>query len=294
MSAILGSFLAINSGLAIASKAVNTKITEPMNEKIISEGLYHVTTKENVEAILKSKYVKPSGYVASYGKKKSFFFGGLPNANDLRKNVYGSLSVYEFDALKIDIKKDEYGNDLPKEDARKILSKFKQRILNDDAISYEGKCLLNDKCCSHVSLVYDFDKDHNIVLREKTQEEIDNGYKPSEEIIEALNISKSKFDNVKSLASLYAYEVKNPIQRVFNMIKDKIFNKNKYLMLESTGSSNEIVNNKPNTNNMKLANSLKEQVVSRDDVIENDISDLVMENTIKEEPQKVQETDFMR
>ena len=219
---VLGSFLAINS-VIIASKTVNTKITETMNEKILSEGLYHVTSKENVEAILKSKYIKPSGYISSYGKKKSFFFGGLPNANDLRRNLYNALSNYEFDALKIDIKKDENGNDIEMEEAQKRLSKFKQRVLNDDAITYKGKCMLNDKCCSHVSLVYDFDKNHDIVLREKTEEELEKGYVPSDEIVQALNVSKNKLDNAKSLVSIYAYEIKSPFQRAFNLIKERIF-----------------------------------------------------------------------
>lgn len=240
MSVILGSFLAINSGI-IASKAILTKINEQMNDKIISEGLYHVTSKENVDAIIKSKYIRPSNYIISYGRKRCFFFGGIPSPNDLRKNVGNSFSSYEFNALKIDFKKDKDGNNIDKEESLKLLRKYKQRSFNDDAICYNGKCELNDKCFSSVSLVYDFDINHNIVLREKTEAEKINGYVPSEEIVKALNISKSKISNVKTFGSVYKYEVVRPARKIFEIIKEKLTRKPKYPMINSAYKVNNEV-----------------------------------------------------
>ncbi len=270
-SMLLGSFVAVSS-VVVASRAVNAKVTEDMNEKILSEGLYHVTKKENVEAILKSKYIKPSGNITSYGKKRCFFFGGLPNANDFFKNVSNPFLNYEYDALKIDINKDENGNDIGREEALKRLSNFKQRILNDDAITYKGKCMLNDKCCSHVTLVYDLDKEKNIVLREKTQEEIENGYTPTQEVLQFLAVSNNSIINtvnrVKGCGSVYTYEAKNTFKRIFEVIKEKLTRKPKNLMLNSgvvDGNANRTDGEK-RINNPNFINGLKSDVMQKGDI----------------------------
>ena len=180
--------------LLLLTKTIYTKINnvDGVCEKILNEGLYHVTTKENAEAIIKSGYLKPSNGVSSLGKGKSFFFPGLPSYINLCINTANYANKYEITAIKIKINESE-------------LDSFKQRTFSDNAIIYEGKCLIPSDRTEIVSLVLDFDKDHNIIVREKGIDEI---YKPSDELINALKLKEGYIYTIKNLMVGYVKEIK--------------------------------------------------------------------------------------
>ena len=56
----------------------NTNAIDGLNDSIKQNGLYHFTNESACDKILESGYVKKSGYITSYGNKKSFFFNGVP------------------------------------------------------------------------------------------------------------------------------------------------------------------------------------------------------------------------
>ena len=145
---VLETFVAINSGV-LATRAINTKVDKDMRNKILSDGLYHVTTDENAEKIMESGYIKPSNVILSLGKKKCFFFAGTPSYKDLSSNCASEATKYEFKAIKLMPNNEE-------------LSKFRQRTFNDDSITYKGRCNLPKERTEVVDLVLDIDEKGNI------------------------------------------------------------------------------------------------------------------------------------
>ena len=263
---ILGTFIAINSGI-LATKMIYTKVDEKMNNEIINNGLYHVTTPENADKILESGYIKPSSNFISMGSKKCFFFAGKPSYNDLLRNVSSSSTSYEFSAVKIDLKKDAQNNEVPTEKAKEILSNFKQRSFNDDAIVYKGKYELNNSCATKVQMVLDLDEKGNIISREKTEEEIEKGeYVPSQELVDKLNLHKltnnTKLNSLKS----YPVEVKETFLKVFSKFKD-MFTRNK----------NTKMLNPPNNDLSNLSNS-NENVIADTSDFSKDLQGMVKSN----------------
>jgi hypothetical protein len=101
------------------------------------------------------------------------------------------------------------------------LSKFRQRIYNDDAITYRGKCELPDDRAQIVDLVLDIDEKGNVYTREKTQEEIENGYIPNEKLSEYIKKENALVSFAKSYANEYK-SVGSKIKRNFKELMDKI------------------------------------------------------------------------
>jgi hypothetical protein len=200
--------------LLLLTKTIYTKVNniDGVYEKILNEGLYHVTTKENAEAIMKSGYLKPSNGVSSLGKGKSFFFPGIPSYINLCINTANYANKYEMTAIKIRLNESE-------------LNSFKQRSFSDNAIIYEGKCIIPSDRTEIVSLVLDFDKDHNIIVREKGMDEV---YQPSEELINELKLKEGYIYTVKNLLTGYVKEVKefkNNVSKLVVYSYDKLSNK---------------------------------------------------------------------
>ena len=142
---------------------------------------------------------------------------------------------YEYTAVKVDFKKDN--EEEIKNSKRKLLN-FKQRDLTDDAIVYEGKCDLKDKCISKVHMVLDLDENKNIYLRQKTQEEIEKGkYEPSQELKDKLGIEGSVIDRISNILKIYEHNIENRklFSEVYSKIKglfSKIKKDNNKLLLE--------------------------------------------------------------
>ena len=59
----------------------------------IEKKLYHFSSRENIDKILESGYIKTSDVFTSYGKKVSFMFAGLPSINSLLTNLNTSPST---------------------------------------------------------------------------------------------------------------------------------------------------------------------------------------------------------
>lgn len=91
-------------------------------DKITDQGLYHFTSLDSAEKILSSGYLKKSGNIKSYGKKKSFFFAGQPSFEDMVSNL-------DFQPKKVAVKFDI-------DDVE--LSDFSYRKYLDQAVTYDG------------------------------------------------------------------------------------------------------------------------------------------------------------
>lgn len=222
---ILKTFIAVNSAILV-TRAINTKIDESMREKILSDGLYHVTTEENADKIMRLGHIKPSSNLLSLGSKKCFFFAGLPSYKDLASNCASEASKYEFKAIKIMPNAEE-------------LSKFKQRSFNDDSITYKGKCELPDERTKIVDLVLDIDDKGNIYTREKTQEELEKQYIPSDELVKKMkSLAKSNVIGVMGKAYISEYKtVGRKISTKLSSLKDILMGK-KQIKLPKGNSDN--------------------------------------------------------
>ncbi len=286
---ILETFIAINSGI-IASKMIHTKIEEQMNEEIIENGLYHVTSEENADLILESGYIKPSNNFISLGRKKCYFFAGQPSYTDLCKNVASSSTSYEFCAVKIDLKKDANSNEIPKEKAKQILSNFRQRSLNDDSITYRGKCNLKDKCATKVQMVLDLDEKGNIISREKTKAEIENGkYIPSDELTKKLNMEKNN-NLMKNMIKSYPNEIIHTYSKIFSKLKSFVNNRKMKTNLLNESSSTLIDNQNVDINKNSFNDDLHKMVNQDNDITVS----LGNENSKKIERDKEQSDDTYR
>lgn len=197
----LGSFIVAgfvaDIGMIQASKMVHNKITKKeTKEKILNEGLYHFTSDANIDKILESKELRTSkGFlINNFGKDKAYMFAGVPTFDVFAKNIKDELDpmihqISEVSAVKINIQEEQ-------------LDKFKTRELNDGAIVHEGNVNLDDKEIEKVVFVLDLDKEGNYYFREKTIDEIENGYEQSGELQEKLqknrgNIVKAGFRSLK-------------------------------------------------------------------------------------------------
>ena len=203
---VLETFAAINSAL-LATRAINTKIEQDMRNKILADGLYHVTTAENAEKIMESGHIRPSSNILSLGSKKCFFFAGLPSYRDLSSNCASEASKYEFKAIKI----------LPNSEE---LSNFRQRSFNDDSITFKGRCDLPEERTQIVDLVLDIDEKGNIYTREKTEEELEK-YIPKEELVQKMQELGSN-NTLGIMGKAYLTEYKTVGQKLIKKLADKL------------------------------------------------------------------------
>ncbi len=172
--------------------------SDAMVQKIVNDGLYHITSMENVQKILDSGYVKAGNVISSYGNKKSFFFAGTPGVGDVASNIGNFLDKHV--AVKFDIDKSQ-------------VSDFRYRSLGDQAVTYDGNFnfLPSQAHLVYLGMVYENGK---LAYKEISKSEFDN--------YESL-IGKNKIENLKlnlqNLVLGYAFEYNNTIKRI-NLIKD--------------------------------------------------------------------------
>lgn len=129
--------------------------------KCYNEGLYHITTEENLLKILESGYIKSSNLFNSYGEKKVFMFAGIPSFEEVCSNIGGKSKLI---AIKINPSYEQ-------------LSDFLYRDKNDSAITYSGNLEINDK---QIEIAYlGLNKnDEKLEYKKINKEEYDN-YKPN-------------------------------------------------------------------------------------------------------------------
>lgn len=254
---ILGSFIAINTAI-LATRAINTKVDDVMRGKILNEGLYHVTSEDAANKIMDSEYIRPSGIGYSLGSKKCFFFAGPPSYKDLSSNCASEATKYEFKAVKVMPNKEELCN-------------FRQRSLNDDSITYKGRCDLPEKRAKIVDLVLDLDKDGKIFTREKTEEEIEN-YTPSKELVDKM--TEMNQNTLKVLGKSYFQEymtVGSKLKEKFIKFKDKMLGSNRLKLNEGKSEKNILEKNIPNnfigSSDKRIESELKENTYSIEESI---------------------------
>lgn len=97
--------------------------SEIISNKILTDGLYHLTDVDSAQKILESGMVKKSGVITSYGPSKSFFFAGQPSLEDVSINLNG----FEEKRIAVKFKIDE-GE----------LANFKFREFDDQAVVNYG------------------------------------------------------------------------------------------------------------------------------------------------------------
>ena len=175
--------------IALMTKIIKTNISESSKQYIEENHLYHCSSKENIQKILESGYLKPATglfkNITSYGKSCCFMFAGTPEIESYIKNI--SYDPYSnptqiTHAVEFDIKKEELGN-------------YKTRPFSDEAIMYEGYCVFPQNRVKPVELVTDLnkDKDGNIIglrVRKRTEQEINQSpdeYIPSNEYMKYIS-----------------------------------------------------------------------------------------------------------
>lgn len=206
---LLTSFICICALNVEFTKAQQYSLREETREKILNEGLYHFTSKEVAERIIKDQYLRPTkGKVANHGgKDKVFMFAGIPSVVDFSRNLPSNLNPFisgnlEFSAVKTEPNKYE-------------LSHFKER-LQDSAITYEGHYNIGADRAKAVELVLDIDEKGKCNFREKTQEEIENGYVPKKELLDYLESKKKSA--LRGEAELIWFDVKRGIDAIPRML----------------------------------------------------------------------------
>lgn len=130
-------------------------INDIEKQEILKNGLYHITKdEETAEMIIKSQHLKPAKGIMkninSYGTASVCFFCGMPDVEMYMKNTEFRQS------------KNPYINPTIVENAIKILpqkkeelANYKVRGLTDNAIIYEGYCVLPQEETQKVYLVPD-------------------------------------------------------------------------------------------------------------------------------------------
>ena len=188
----VGSFIAYNAAaLVLKSTYTNVENVEEVRKTILDEGLYHITKEEYANKIMEDRAIKPSSGILSLGSKKVFFFAGIPNLESLKENVAGQYRQYEWIAIKINPEESDLKN-------------YKVRAHDDYSVAYNGKCELDGKKVKKVNLVLDMDKEGELFIREKTQEEIEKGpYAPRQEIKDKYKMPSNSLQVYKDMGASY-------------------------------------------------------------------------------------------
>ena len=191
------------------TKTQHYNLEENTKEKILSDGLYHFTSKEVANKIVQDKFFRPTKGILNnhLGKDKVYMFAGMPDMASFFKNLPAKLSPFvtgnlEFSAVKLNPNEQELAN-------------FKER-LQDSAVVYEGRYDIGENRARAVELVVDLDKYGKCIFREKTKEELVNGYVPSEDLLQY--IEDHKIGKARSGIQLLYEEVKSGLTSLPNML----------------------------------------------------------------------------
>lgn len=204
-----------NSVIAVALKTVRAEIDEKGKQEILEHGLYHVTQNEETsKKIIESQHFKPARGIMkninSYGKACVCFFDGVPSIENYMKNLLNGQNnnPYVNPTIVIDVVKV-----MPTK--KEELANYKVRALEDNAILYEGYCIIPKDEVKSVKLVPDLVRDektgepiinsktgkYDVFFREATEEELSQdkkSYKAKEDYLQFMEEEKEKFGYLKS------------------------------------------------------------------------------------------------
>lgn len=197
-----------------------SKLDNPMIDKCMKEGLFHITNLDNVENILKSKYIRKSkGFLTNYGKKeKTFFFGGVPTFENVAANldtVKTKLTAVKVEPTFTDLKN----------------SKFKYRKFNDKAVTFDGNFDLTNKSAKKAYLVL-VEEGDKLKYKEVSKFEYDN-YSPNFKNVYNKKITNGFASNLKGYAKGIEYQLDLFLNGIKNVKNVNLYNlpKNKNFML---------------------------------------------------------------
>lgn len=142
-------------------------------------------------------------YLLHLAPKKTFFFAGIPNIDLIRENIAASSEQFEWTAIQVNPSKED-------------LSNYRIRAYDDNSIIFKGQCNLEKDKVKKVNLVLDLNQDGKLFIREKTPEEMEKGYEPSEELKQKFKVSKNPL--VTTTRNLTKAYFKKPIQLLSKLI----------------------------------------------------------------------------
>ena len=208
MGFLVNTFLAYNVSLVVLKK-IYVDIEGQTKKDILKNGLYHITKRENAEKIMRDGHINPSNWLASMGRKRTFFFAGCPTIELLRENVAGSSEQFEWTA--INVRPDEQD-----------LENYKIRKYDDNSVTCKGKCELEEGKVRMVELCLDMNQDGIPFIREKTPEELEHGYEPSEELKKKFNAGKNKsLPVIRNLMKAYFAKPFQMISKLISSLKTR-------------------------------------------------------------------------
>jgi len=259
-----------------------------LENKIISEGLYHFTSNDTADKILESGFIKRTtsklpgvSIVKNHGRGEHvFMFAGIPDVASYKRNLRNSDNPFitgnlEFTAIKLDIKEDELN---------KYKSKYKSRIHDDiimhkgdinfekkpglfeRMVNYKGQCEIDKNRVKKIGMVMDLDLKGEYYLREKTKEEYENKYQPTQELLNSLQQDKKGYidesiENWQSEKKLAWSAIGRELRGMYTKITG-IFNKNKALPEGNIKIENEKSDDfSEYTKENKFVTTLKNQVI---------------------------------
>lgn len=201
--------------ISTLAKHYRTNLDDNVKDKIIEEGMYHFTDKESALKIKESEVLYPatktlSKYINSYGTPVACMFAGLPDIENYAKNV-----------SKASGKTNPYANPCMVATAVKIspenkeqLKNYKIRNIADNAVLYEGYCVLPHERVSVEKMVPDLvrDKNGNPIKDNKGEYQIKFREARPEELIEGSDLylaQKDYLDYIKQKAIELGYSKDN-------------------------------------------------------------------------------------
>lgn len=197
--------------LTTITKWGRAEIDQRGKQQILENGLYHITSdEETADKIMESQHIRPTqGKVViknannAYGTSCVCFFNGTPNMEMFTKTVgfvsknnpYLNPTMAKY-AIKVQPSREEE------------LKNYKARALADNAIIYEGYCVLPPETTQKVILVPDLVRDsagqpvlnektgrYDIVFREATAEELNEDrrtYKAKDDYLRFVEQEKAR------------------------------------------------------------------------------------------------------
>lgn len=141
--------------ISSALKCVRMELMQEDKKFIAQNHLIHCTSnKEKAEQIVQSGQIWPArGFFKnanSYGESAACMFAGIPSIDNFVKNLSASPfkdPTMVINAVEIDIHEDELNNN------------YKMRKFADEAVLYEGYCVLPEGRAKAVQMVVDLKRD---------------------------------------------------------------------------------------------------------------------------------------
>ena len=151
----------------------NVSSNNELSQKILENGLYHLTSLESAQKIIDSGYVK-TGHRTSYGAKKTFFFAGEPTLNDVVQNI-NNFETQKV-AVKFNVNEDTISNLVYRKFTDKAIANYGDFHFNanDAKIVYLGLQEENGRLVYKEINESDFKKNTTAISNNKLKEKVND------------------------------------------------------------------------------------------------------------------------